>query len=195
MTKTILTLLFALIFSYSTTSVSGKTKYTNLPKTLGITSHNNSNPLNNTLFVIERSMNTNKVVYEANFLKYGKLNSEKPVNVYWRLYENNGEREELSYLEKIAAYGIEFEAIVKNKTSYYFHVNALKSRKIRLKLDENNKAFCIMTVSGKQAKLEKIYVKTTDSFFTPGVEYIHIFATDLTTGKPVSEKIYKEQEQ
>lgn len=55
------------------------------------------------LFVIERSLNSNVVHYDAR-LKDGKLDPQQPVVAYWVMGED-GRHQELNFLEKLKAYG------------------------------------------------------------------------------------------
>lgn len=57
------------------------------------------------LFVIDRSLNRNQVVYELNLSDANGM-AENPVRVYWVLHEDNGRVEELSSLEQGFVYGV-----------------------------------------------------------------------------------------
>ena len=57
------------------------------------------------LFHISRSINKNLVCYDAN-LTNGKLDTEKPLNVYWvNREERTGEKEGLNFSQRKRAYG------------------------------------------------------------------------------------------
>ena len=63
------------------------------------------------LFYIERSQNSNAVIYEAN-VNDGKLDQETPVKVYWIMYEHNPVDEEgLTMIERKSAYGMSTKPI------------------------------------------------------------------------------------
>src|SRR5580765_3967987 len=60
----------------------------------------------NQLFYLQRTPNTNTVVYEVKYTKTGQLDTTEPVHVFWIRYAEKGQRAELSYIQRHFAYGI-----------------------------------------------------------------------------------------
>src|SRR5271157_6388828 len=58
------------------------------------------------LFTIERNTNANVVHYDAQLTADGKLDRKKPVIAYWVMLAQDGRRENLNWIEKKMAYGI-----------------------------------------------------------------------------------------
>ena len=52
------------------------------------------------LFYIQRNHNANTIIYDANFDKNGKLKESQPIEVYWKRYDEQGQRMELRTIEK-----------------------------------------------------------------------------------------------
>lgn len=53
----------------------------------------------NLLFYLQRSKDSNTVVYEANVAANHTLDADKPVDVYWIRYAEDGQRKKLSALQ------------------------------------------------------------------------------------------------
>jgi hypothetical protein len=143
------------------------------------------------LFYIQRSMNLNTIVYELNIDKFGKLNSEYPVHPYWIRYEENGEIQELSYIQKKLAYGIDAKLVNNKYQIYNLTLVSYPSQVIVLKkLSENSKTRAYTTVNGKFIELQKIFFETEgENLLSPTVKYIDISGIEVKTGKYITEKI------
>src|SRR6185437_583894 len=71
----------------------------------------------NQLFYLQRSKNINTVIYELNIIN-GKLNSEKPIDVFWIMYTKDKKRENLSEMEKDFVYGVKINPPEKKEYSF-----------------------------------------------------------------------------
>src|SRR4051812_47977997 len=60
------------------------------------------------LFTIQRTENTNELVYEAR-LAPGGLDTKDPIKVYWVMKAEDGHLEDLTEAEKQMAYGVRVE--------------------------------------------------------------------------------------
>jgi hypothetical protein len=67
------------------------------------------------LFYIQRSGNTNTIVYDANFVDKNKINVTKPVDIYWIRYTNGGAKEGLTFIQRNLAYGLTLKYLGENK--------------------------------------------------------------------------------
>lgn len=138
------------------------------------------------LFVIERSKNANIVVYDANRGPQGDLVASKPIVAYWLLNAEQGERKELNLIERQRAYGFEVKP---GNTPGTFAMAFKADRKRRLTIRTLN--HCpVMTglIDGRDAILQKMYVKSNENSVTPKVEYVEFFGEDIATKKPLHEK-------
>ena len=73
---------------------------------------------NELLFYIQRNLNKNTIIYDANFDKNGFLIEDNPINVYWIEYEKSGQKLELGKIEKIYAYGVKCSKSGVSKNEY-----------------------------------------------------------------------------
>lgn len=138
------------------------------------------------LFFIQRSINDNIVQYDVHCTSEGDLQSPDPIHVYWVL--ENGDREELSGIQKQLAYGVSSQKEVANN-HYEFVLAALKDRKIAVKRTaEGYRA--VVLINGVESVLERVYVECTENFLgMPKVVYIDLFGYAHHANRLVKERI------
>ncbi|TMW55778.1 hypothetical protein Poli38472_010660 [Pythium oligandrum] len=141
-------------------------------------------------FVIQRSTNSNTVVYAAQLGASKKLDSAKPMHVYWIMYEKDGApTEELNMIERNSAYGITHSPLPGVPEQYAVQLASLKDRDCVLLIDENGNIQARTTINGKKGMvLRRVFVQMTSSWGIPTVDYIEIFGVDPNTHASVYEK-------
>lgn len=141
----------------------------------------------NQLFYLQRTPNTNTIVYELNYNKT-VLDAEEPIHVYWIRYTEQGQKEELNLIQRKFAYGVKSTLISKDK--YRFHFVSYKKFPMFLVKGANNRYNVFATINQKQVILNRIFVKINGgSFWTPNVEYVEVKGIDPATGKEVLERM------
>ena len=143
------------------------------------------------LFYIQRTGNTNTIVYDVNFSAHKTINADNPINAYWIRYADNGETKPLSYIQKTFAYGIKSKKLTSDNT-FEFNLVSYSKKKMTLDLDNNGKPCVFTDINGKKIQLEHIFVKTEGGSmlsFVPNVQYVEIFGKDPNTGAAIYEKI------
>ena len=140
------------------------------------------------LFYIQRSSNTNTVIYDANLLANKSLNAKDPVHTYWIRYAEKGEKEELSTIQRTLAYGLYTDAIKAEPNTYEGYFLAYRKRKFVVKLDPRGSPIALFPINGKLQILKRVFVSVDESHMMPSVNYIELFATDPITGKDVYER-------
>ncbi len=143
------------------------------------------------LFYIQRNYNSNTIVYDANFDVNGKLVKDKPVDVYWIRYEENGQRMELRTFEKKFAFGVKAKKL-SSSNEYQIELAAYDKRKLLLRQVSVNKAIAYLKISGKMSILDHLYILADNSSWFPSVKYIELFGYDAETGAKTYEKIKNE---
>lgn len=138
------------------------------------------------LFYLQRSNNSNTVVYEANLRKNGELDHDKPVKVYWIRYNTNGERRALKTSERLFAFGVVSEKIRQNE--FFVHLVSYEERKARVFIDKDGKPRATMEISGRPALLRWAYVTVDTDGVTPSVLRVDLFGEDLATGETLHER-------
>jgi hypothetical protein len=141
------------------------------------------------LFYIQRTGSPNTVVYDANIGSDGQFKKDNPISVYWLRYSENGQRQDLNYLQRTLAYGVKWSA-AGNMNEYIFHLVSYAQRKFRLKKDGYGRPVVSMTLNGKEAYLKRVFIELEPTLFglRPNIHYVEIYGVDAQTGRMAYEK-------
>jgi hypothetical protein len=140
----------------------------------------------NQLFFLQRSQNTNTIIYELN-LKNGIMDTIEPVHIFWICYAEKGQREELTGLQRKYAYGMETKFISKDR--YELHFLANKKYFVLLMKGQDDKFHVYDNINQKEAVLSRIYVQLKGgSPLSPKIDYVTLAGIDPDSGKEVFEK-------
>jgi len=139
------------------------------------------------LFYVQRTPNANTIVYDLNLNSDGKLNADQPVKVFWLKYAEKGQKEELNYIQRKFAYGLNTKA--QNNGSYDIRFVSYKKFPLTLMRGEDGKYHIFALVAKKQVILNRIFVKIEGgSFWIPNVAYVEVKGTDPETGKEIVDR-------
>ena len=125
-----------------------------------------------TLFLITRSKNANVVHYSVR-LRDNRLDLEDPMLAYWVMHAEDGRRETLSWLEEFA-YGFSLTSKVAT-SGFRIRLKAFSAREITITKTSNDRYRATMTIRGRTATLDKIFVATDESGVKPKVRYVDLF--------------------
>lgn len=143
------------------------------------------------LFFLQRTKNTNTIMYELNLNEDGSLNDDEPVHVYWRHYELGPKvKNELGYFERAHAYGVVTEKVKGKAQEYSVKLKAFKKRAVRLAKDKTGKFVARMKINGKDALLDRIYVKSEEGTIMATVIHVDLFGIDPETGDSITERVF-----
>jgi hypothetical protein len=139
------------------------------------------------LFIIERSKNANVLHYDARLTADGKLDPKEPVIAYWVMRAEDGQREDLNWMEKEKGYGFDIKPDP-SVNGYKMTLMALPQQQITVKM-AGDAIRAEMAIGGRAAVLEKVYINASDGLTGPKVHYIMLYGKDLKTGGKRSQKI------
>ena len=138
------------------------------------------------LFYLQRTSNTNTIVYELNY-KDGVLDEDNPVHVFWIRYTEQGQRAELSWIQRRFAYGVKVKQLP--DSSYRVRLVSYAGYSMFLKKGGDGKYRLYAPINQQMMLLNRIFVKITGgSMWSPDIEYFELSGVDPATGKPVSER-------
>jgi len=145
----------------------------------------------NLLFYIQRSHNKNTIAYELNFTTDNKLNLEQPVHPYWIRYEEGGVRQELTYIQRKYAYGLESQLIDKQNLIFKMYFVSYSKKYFQLiKSAKDNKIRAYISLNNKFIEIQKIFIKTDGgTFWFPVIKYIDVSGKDTKSGNNITERI------
>jgi len=139
------------------------------------------------LFYIQRDPNTNTLIYDLNMDKSGELDSKDPLHIYWIRYADKGQKEELNYIQRKFAYGVNTTKIKNDE--YDVRFVAYKKMALTLLKNTEGKYHIFTKIDKKQAILNRIFVKIEGgSFWIPNIIYVEMQGTDPATGKELMER-------
>jgi hypothetical protein len=141
------------------------------------------------LFYLQRTANTNTIVYEINEDAKGQLVKDEPVLVYWLRYAEDGAKKELSYIQRVFAYGIKTEKVT--DTSFEMHINSYKKKVLYLIRNKSNNKFRMLAIiNARMAVLKRVFIRIDPggSFWKPNVIYVEMKGIDISNGKETMER-------
>jgi len=139
------------------------------------------------LFVIERSVNSNVVHYDAKLGPDGKLDPVQPVVAYWIMRAEDGRRKELNLLERTRAYGFSIQPQGQADT---YKMTIVSERKHEILVSHDGEAARAETqIGGCHAYLQRIFVSTRKSMLMNFAEWAELFGVDVSSGKICQEKV------
>ncbi|MDZ7899964.1 MAG: DUF4833 domain-containing protein [Arcicella sp.] len=140
------------------------------------------------LFYIQRSSNTNSILYDANFGADKKLDPKNPVHTYWIRYNEGGKKQELSGIQRSLAYGLHTKATSGELGSYDGHFLAYRKRRFVVKMNAKGQPIALFPINGKMQILKRVFVKVDESGMMPSVIHVELWGRDAVTDKEVYEK-------
>ena len=124
------------------------------------------------LFFVQRSKNTNAIVYETNVLPSGKINTDDPLKIYWMQYASDSSKEDLNYVQRRYAYGIQTTAVKGHPGQYMLNFVSYEKKKFFLIGDSEGKRYkAFMTINGLLNSAfgsnKYLYVTSTRLLYVP----------------------------
>jgi hypothetical protein len=148
-------------------------------------------PVNeNSLFYIQRSKNTNAIVYEVNRKPDGKINADDPVKIYWLRYATDSTTADLTFIQRKYAYGIESKPYKNGQDAFVIQLVSYRKKNIFLLPTSGGKSYsAFININGKVAELKRIFVATSGgTFWFPKVDYIELSGIDPVTRQKTIER-------
>ncbi len=143
----------------------------------------------NQLFYLQRDPNTNTVIYQLNVDNGGGLDEREPVRIFWLRYAEQGQRQELSFIQRKFAYGIKAKKLAINKYELKFAAYD-KVRFYLMKSGSDNAFHVYTTVANKQIVLERIFLRIEGgTFWVPNVKYVEFKGWNAATREQVAERL------
>ncbi|MXN64647.1 DUF4833 domain-containing protein [Stappia sp. GBMRC 2046] len=143
----------------------------------------------NMLFYLQRSTNPNTVIYAARFDANGRLDPNRPVDVYWRRYNTNGKKKDLGFFEERMAFGVRARRSG-NENEFDLRITAFPERAAKLVQEGPGSATLILkTADGRQIEPVYAYVEVAEDGIMPKIAHVKVFGRDRSTGQAVVETI------
>ncbi len=136
----------------------------------------------NLLFYVQRSANSNTVVYVAR-----PDRRDEPVEAYWRLFNIDGRTRGLNLVERLLAFGV--SDVRRTGSAVTFHIRALPERELTLAPDPNGRLAAWTRFADRPVRLVYVYLQVDDHGLVPSVPWLDLFGLDQRNGRPLREHL------
>src|SRR5579863_8465120 len=140
------------------------------------------------LFYIQRSPNSNTVVYAAKLDGKGNFDSKTPVEAFWRKFNIDGSQQPLNFVERLMAYGVRMDAAKPGQPAS-FAIAALPQRKLTLGWDGQHHAIASVQIGGRIVRLVYVYLQVDERGLVPNVPSLDLLGFDIASGKAIHEHL------
>jgi hypothetical protein len=138
------------------------------------------------LFHIERSKNANIVQYDVRVTPEGTLYRKEPIVAYWIRHAEQGQRRDLSWLQRTFAYGFDAER-AEDGESARLELKADIGRE--LSVEHDGEAFRAITrIDGEPSYLEWIFIDSAGEGLSTQVNFIELHGRAIAGGGKRYEK-------
>ena len=144
-------------------------------------------PQHQSLFKIERSKNANIIQYDAQIGSNGKLLKKEPVIGYWIRLAEQGQVQELSWIQSTFAFGFKAKYNPANDTATVDMVADI-GQPITVQ-SVKGKYIATVDLDGTPSQLVKIFIQAHGKGVRVTVEYVEIFGKDLKSGEETYARI------
>ena len=136
------------------------------------------------LFQFHRSTNRNYICYDVQ-QSNGRLDTKKPIHVYWIRAEEDGAKKDLSFIQRTLAFG--YKVVSRGDNEATIHLTAYNKLLIRI-CQRQGKWVALATINGQEAYLTRLFaqMRSPNSLH---VEYVDLFGKSTATGADVTERI------
>lgn len=140
----------------------------------------------NQIFYVQRSINSNTIVYTARVNDRGALDAKRPVEVFWRRFNDDGERKDLSGLERGIAFGVTADPVPGQPGRFMMRVVSYPRRAALLHMVKGAPRL-EGKVAGEPCRLDHAFLAVDDSGRVPSVTRVDLYGYSLATGALVKE--------
>ena len=140
------------------------------------------------LFYIQRSPNSNTVIYAAQLDGKGNFDSKAPVEAFWRKFNIDGSKKPLNFIERMMAYGVRMNAARPGQPPT-FAIAALPQRQMSLGWDAQHHPITTLQIGAHTVRLVYVYLQVDERGLLPDVPSLDIFGIDTTSGKAIHEHL------
>ena len=141
------------------------------------------------VFYLQRTGNSNTVVYTANQRPDGSINPSNPVDVFWRYLSGSGRKADLRFWERQVAFGVKIAPLVGQPGKYLASLNAAPDIKVRVEPTDTGQVRAVMPIAGEDSQLICIYVEWRKQLgVIPKVLYVDFHGFTLDGRRQVVER-------
>jgi len=138
-------------------------------------------PVSQSLFKIERSKNANIIQYDAQVGADGKLMKKDPVVGYWIRLAEQGQVQELSWVQRTFAFGFKAK-LDRDREGAKLDMAADFGQPIMV-VRNGDEYRATFSIEEAPSYLDKIFIQASGKGMSITIEYIEMFGKDIKTGE------------
>ncbi len=127
------------------------------------------------LFYVQHSINANVIVYAARRGANGSLDRKSPIDVFWRRYASKGQKRDLSFFERVFAFGV--NALSAGEGRWSVGLVSWHEREGTLDLGPNGQPRLLVPIDKRQMRPVYVYAEAVNDGFIPSIRHIDLYAT------------------
>ena len=127
------------------------------------------------LFYVQHSINANVIVYAARRGATGGLDARNPVEVFWRRYASRGQKRDLSFFERMFAFGV--ATLPSGEGRWSVGLVSFQEREGTLDIGPDGKPRLLVPVDKRPMRPVYVYAEAVADGFIPTIRHIDLFVT------------------
>ncbi|MFN3853215.1 MAG: DUF4833 domain-containing protein [Phreatobacter sp.] len=139
------------------------------------------------LFYVQQAIDRNVLVYAARRRPDGTLDPSRPVDVFWRRFNEDGRRRDLSFFERVFAFGV--SAWPAGEGRFHAAVAAYRDRSALIDRGEDGKPRALLRMGARTVRVVYAYANAERGRFIPTVHHVDIHGFDVATGEAIRERV------
>ncbi|MCC2111229.1 MAG: DUF4833 domain-containing protein [Hyphomicrobiales bacterium] len=143
----------------------------------------------NLLFYIQHSQNPNTIVYAARRGSVTPFDPDAPIEVFWRRFSRQGEREALTFFERIFVFGTRTRPEGTSGTRFAARLAASSMAHGILELGPTGDPRIVGKVGDHDVRVIYAYAELGDYAFIPKINFIDVIGRDLASNDYVTRRI------
>lgn len=126
------------------------------------------------LFYVQHSINANVIVYATHRGADGRIDPDRPIEVFWRRFQTAGHRRELSFFERMFAFGVSCTA--DGEGAWAVYLVSLPGREGRFDTGPDGKPRFVLEIDHRPMRPVYIYAEAIADGFIPTIRHVDVFA-------------------
>lgn len=139
------------------------------------------------LFYVQQAIDRNVLVYAARRRTDGSLDPSRPVEVFWRRFNEDGRRRDLSFFERVFAFGVSAWPVGEGR--FRAAVAAYRDREAVIDRGEDGKPRALLRMGARTVRVVYAYANAERGRVIPTVHHVDIHGFDVATGEAIRERV------
>lgn len=143
----------------------------------------------NLLFYIQHSQNPNTIVYAARRGSTTPFDPEHPIDVFWRRFSREGERDDLTFFERAFVFGARTRPEGASGSRFATRLAASGMARGTLELGPSGNPRIVGKLGDHDVRVVYAYAELGDYAFIPKINFVDVIGRDLASDDYVTRRI------